>query len=666
MGASIGPKIGIDGEREYRKQLQNIIQQTKTLDAQMAALESSFDDEADALKNNEKQTELLLRKKEALEAQVEAMKDMVERSSEATGENSTQTLKWQESLAKAQSQLNATTQELDATAGAEAEVGEGASGMSSIFGGAISGMVTAVTTGDIMGALSAIVGVANEISQASYDMQVQFDETVQAIVAGTGLTGEALEEVKEKAEEAWAMVADVNGSMANSGSITGELMTRFGWTKQEAALKGATAAVEAYAKATGEDGTEAVSKMADVMMQFGLYSDDAAVTTENLYGMMDKMAKASTLADLSLDDMTGFLTDNKSAMEAMGMSMDDAISLMINFRQAGGDINTLSSGMEKAFSKLNETTDDLGATWDQATMIMGGFGDASDKLNQTIGVTGVTIEDAFGKKNAQALISTFTTMRESTRDWSAEMADASGKANEMYAASIGIEDGWAQFQAIAQTKWGIPTGITDLLEKVPMVKEKIAEAAAEASKDTAALVGSVDEYGISMSKDADAVGEAMSKMEQDAKTSVQNMKNTLDQTIPGPKIQVTELVANMTSGGITWTPTTKTYAKGYSSPVLLNGATVFGSMGGSLLSGGEYGTEVVVGESYLLNAMTSAVQRAFGYIPSGASSGSTTTYGDNNVNVSVYGAPGQDVRDLARLVGDQINKATKARIAVRG
>ena len=42
MATNIGPKIGIDGEAEYRKQINNIIQQAKTLDSEMRAVTSSF------------------------------------------------------------------------------------------------------------------------------------------------------------------------------------------------------------------------------------------------------------------------------------------------------------------------------------------------------------------------------------------------------------------------------------------------------------------------------------------------------------------------------------------------------------------------------------------------------------------------------------------------
>lgn len=43
MAYNLGPRIGIDGEKEYRQQLGNIIQQTKTLGSQMQELTSSFD-----------------------------------------------------------------------------------------------------------------------------------------------------------------------------------------------------------------------------------------------------------------------------------------------------------------------------------------------------------------------------------------------------------------------------------------------------------------------------------------------------------------------------------------------------------------------------------------------------------------------------------------------
>ena len=55
MAVNIGPKIGIDGEAEYRKQINDIITSTKTLSAEMKALKSAFDAEGKSIENNEKQ-----------------------------------------------------------------------------------------------------------------------------------------------------------------------------------------------------------------------------------------------------------------------------------------------------------------------------------------------------------------------------------------------------------------------------------------------------------------------------------------------------------------------------------------------------------------------------------------------------------------------------------
>ena len=48
MATNIGPKIGIEGEKEYRDALKNIIQQTKTLGSEMEAVAASFGKNADA------------------------------------------------------------------------------------------------------------------------------------------------------------------------------------------------------------------------------------------------------------------------------------------------------------------------------------------------------------------------------------------------------------------------------------------------------------------------------------------------------------------------------------------------------------------------------------------------------------------------------------------
>ena len=48
MAVDIGPKIGIDGEAEFRKSLKDITQQLKTLGSEMSAVTSAFTEETSA------------------------------------------------------------------------------------------------------------------------------------------------------------------------------------------------------------------------------------------------------------------------------------------------------------------------------------------------------------------------------------------------------------------------------------------------------------------------------------------------------------------------------------------------------------------------------------------------------------------------------------------
>ena len=93
MARDIGPKIGIDGEAQYRKEIQGIIQQAKTLDAEMRAVASSFDKESESQKKNLKTTEEYSRAIDAHKKKIAALEDAVKRSAEATGENSVETNK---------------------------------------------------------------------------------------------------------------------------------------------------------------------------------------------------------------------------------------------------------------------------------------------------------------------------------------------------------------------------------------------------------------------------------------------------------------------------------------------------------------------------------------------------------------------------------------------
>lgn len=104
MPVSIGPRIQVDGEAEYRQQISNIIEQSKTLDAEMRALTATFSDNATAEEKAEATSKLLNEQLDVARKRTELVREMTQKAAEATGENSTQTLKWRQALANAAEQ----------------------------------------------------------------------------------------------------------------------------------------------------------------------------------------------------------------------------------------------------------------------------------------------------------------------------------------------------------------------------------------------------------------------------------------------------------------------------------------------------------------------------------------------------------------------------------
>ena len=120
----IGPRIGIEGEAEYKKEMANIIQQAKTLDAEMKLVTSTFNAETTAEEKAAAQKKVLAQQIENQERKVAALRDAVDRATSAYGENDTKTLKLKESLNKAQAELNGMRQKMDDVGEATEDTGE--------------------------------------------------------------------------------------------------------------------------------------------------------------------------------------------------------------------------------------------------------------------------------------------------------------------------------------------------------------------------------------------------------------------------------------------------------------------------------------------------------------------------------------------------------------
>ena len=106
MAVNIGPKIGIDGEAQFRKELNNIIQQSKTLASEMKAVTSAFDKNDNSQEKLAAQSAVLTKQIETQEQRIEQLKKGLAASAKEFGEADTRTQKWKQAVNDATSELN--------------------------------------------------------------------------------------------------------------------------------------------------------------------------------------------------------------------------------------------------------------------------------------------------------------------------------------------------------------------------------------------------------------------------------------------------------------------------------------------------------------------------------------------------------------------------------
>lgn len=115
MAVNIGPKIGVDGEAEYRRQINQIIQQSKTLESQMKLVASSFTSATSAEEKSAKTSAVLTKQIEVQRDRVKLLAEQTGKTAAKYGEADIRTQKYQEQLNKAQTALNSMRRELRET-----------------------------------------------------------------------------------------------------------------------------------------------------------------------------------------------------------------------------------------------------------------------------------------------------------------------------------------------------------------------------------------------------------------------------------------------------------------------------------------------------------------------------------------------------------------------
>lgn len=343
MAVNIGPRIGIEGESEYRKQINDIITQSKTLSSEMKALTSSFEGNAKTIKQNTEQHRILSEQIKVQEQRVEELSAMLDKSKAKYGENATQTQKWQQAVNNAQAELNNLNSQLkslpttlDLVGSKFSAVGDKIKSVSQKISSVGQTLTTAITL-PVLGAGTAAVKLASDYEENLNKVDVAFKNNA--------------DEVK-----AWAKTAT----------------TQFGLS-ENAAL-------------------EATSLFGDMGTSMGLTTSEASAMATSLTGLAGDLSSFKNVGiDQAMTALNGVFTGETESLKTLGIVMTETnlkefaeecglvydemgqaekVTLRYNYvlsktQNAQGDYARTSDGTANSMRTLQASIDNLGVAFGQ-------------------------------------------------------------------------------------------------------------------------------------------------------------------------------------------------------------------------------------------------------------------------------------------------------------
>ena len=465
MAVNIGPRIGIEGEAEYRKQINNIVQQTKTLSSQMKALTSSFDKNSKSISDNNKQHKLLQDQIKAQQEKLRVLNDMLQKSKEKFGENSDKTLKWKQAVADAQADLNNLQNELrslpsnlDIVAQKIGEMGSKLESLGSKIT-SIGSQLTQKLTVPITTAFGAAIKVTADfeaemskvqaISGANADQLAILTEKAREMGAKTKFTAaEAGQAFKYMAMAGWKtedMLGGIEGIMnlaAASGEELGttsdivtDALTAFGMGADQA---GRFADILASAASNANTNVammgESFKYVAPVAGSLGYSAEDVAIALGLMANSGIKADMAGTSLRNLLNRMAKPTKESAEAMERLGLELYDGEGKMYSFREIMEQLRTSMKDINVPIDEYERQLDILDAQLEDGTLTEKKYEAALEELNkQTFGAEGAEKARAAAMLGGTRAMSGLLAIANATEKDFNDLADAIDNSSQQFA-----------------------------------------------------------------------------------------------------------------------------------------------------------------------------------------------------------------------------------------
>ena len=354
MAVDIGPRIGIDGEKQFRDSLNNINQSLKVLDSEMKIVTAEFGANAKSEEALTKQNDILDRSVSSLKDKLEMQQKALKECADKYGEADTRTMKWQQAvngteaaLANAERQIEENNAALEETEEANDKAAEAEEKHT-------------ISLGKVAAAFGAVVTAAGAAAAAiGKEVISSFGELEQNLGGSEAVFGDYANNIQRWGEDAYKNLGISQSEYLATANKMGALFQGSGVDQRKALTMTA----------------DAMQRAADMASVMGINTEDAlnAITgaAKGNYTMMDNLGVAMNntaletyAADKGFDKLFKDMTQAEKAEVAMQYFFENTEQYAGNFaREAtqtvSGSIGLFEAAKESLIAGLGNGEADI-------------------------------------------------------------------------------------------------------------------------------------------------------------------------------------------------------------------------------------------------------------------------------------------------------------------
>ena len=308
-------------QEQLASESEKVVSSFKLQESQLGANASEADKLVLAEKKIGAQSDIVARQIENLEKQLALTK-------QEYGENSAEANKMETQLNQAKTAYSNLSQEMNNLGSAGKQASSSLSETNNLL--------KAELLNQFSEKLSDISQKLVDFGKSALEAFRQVDEGMDIIVTKTGAGGEALQGMQDVANE---IATSLPTDFSTVGNAVGEVNTQFQLTGE--ALKGASEDIIKFSEINGSDVTNSTIQSKQALEAYGM-------TVGDLSKVLDSTTFVAQATGVSVDDLMKKATDGAPQIKLLGLSFEEAVTLVGQLEQHGVDSSAALSGLTKA------------------------------------------------------------------------------------------------------------------------------------------------------------------------------------------------------------------------------------------------------------------------------------------------------------------------------